>query len=558
MCLQAHRGDVLFQWKRGSAVIICPFTCRRSLFRIVATATPQFLTFTLPFIGRLKNQAFRNYVIHNVFQVANDTKQGAQPKARIVQQNNGGDISMILFLASSILIPGEAPIVGGRNTYRIQANQSLRRIALAKKLWLSLVDDLGFRGVLDLPLSEVLEGSSTAELVNYVKRGVVGPASWLPGSPSPMLRHQSTFNADGAEDLIDMHLLPGGRVWSCAAEYRSTCWSTDLLPGGTTLRVLLLPLHSSGHPHKNICVQEGNLVSGRSNKIFSLNLATEWQQWMSRILGDFFVFALQPSNAVQIIFLLVNWRAKKCVLNYAGRPHLTTRVVLIPDHIVVTYAHSAEPYQQLLAITSFSSLDPHWKSFRTSKISLRHQLDSPDIPFVKHEWLKYERRPLCNATGYLTLAAFPSILHRDSYTIVLYACGNIHRESNQSLAGRVRDLVRRGETEPCTVLFSYRISPASPSRLWNGLLTSAINATPALRARRLSYAGYCVNAGERVEIDSSAGTAVVDARPGRAGRVELHARTVLSHGSGWECMRLSSSWAVMVLKGSSIVVSYYA
>lgn len=316
----------------------------------------------------------------------------------------------------------------------------------------------------------------------------------------------------------------------------------------------------------------------RSKKIFSLNLATEWQQWMSSILGDFFVFALQLSNAVQIIFLLVNWRAKKClVLNYAGRPYSTvrlfslcrmlfrrlsrcfqTRVVLVPDHIVVTYAHSTEPYQQLLAITSFSSLDPHWKSSRTSKISLRHQLDSPDIPFVKHEWLKYERRPLCNTTGYLTLAAFPSILHRNAYKIVLYACGNIRRESSQSLAGPVRDLVRRRETDPCAVLFSYRISPASSSRLWNGLLTSVISATPALRTPRLSYAGYCVNAGEGVEIDLSAVTAVMDARPGRAGRVELHARTVLSHEPGWECMRLSSSGALMVLKGSSIFVSDYA
>ncbi|KAJ6555712.1 hypothetical protein B0H10DRAFT_1208472 [Mycena sp. CBHHK59/15] len=223
-------------------------------------------------------------------------------------------------------------------------NKSLRCVALAKQLWLSLAQDLAFRALLDIPPAEELQTCSTEDLIAEVKRVVAGPASWSPASSSrPALHRQLKFNmCANADDLIHFRLLPGGRytvlrtrkdlricevrtgrnIWTHVADYPFTTWSIDLVAGGDTARLLLLPIDHSGSP--DISVQEVDLTSGQSREVFSFELKTRLERWMSSILGDFFVFALQPSNPVQMIFLLVNWRAQTyVVLNYFGRSYST-------------------------------------------------------------------------------------------------------------------------------------------------------------------------------------------------------------------------------------------
>lgn len=236
--------------------------------------------------------------------------------------------------------------------------------------------------------------------------------------------------------------------------------------------------------------------------------------------------------------------------------------MLVPGHIVVTYADSSEPHQQLLAITAFSSLEAHWKPLDGIKLS--NQLYSQNIPFLAHERLEHMALPLCNTTAHLKLSAFPSVVHGAAYKIVLYGCENEGaRPSEHRLVGRVLDLMlfrpQAHEKRSRAALLVYRLSPPTfLSKPWNFVLTSAISAAPALSSPRLSYAGYCVNAGERELLNLDTGTAVVDARGERAGRSTGHARTVLRRKRGEQCMRLSSSGAVMVLKGGSISVSYCA
>ncbi|KAF7333694.1 hypothetical protein MVEN_02325600 [Mycena venus] len=210
---------------------------------------------------------------------------------------------------------------------------------------------------------------------------------------------------------------------------------------------------------------------------------------------------------------------------------------------------------------SFSSLDACWKPLH--KINFNNQIRSTNIPLVKHERLEYENRPLCDTTAYLKLSAFPNVLHHDAYKIVIYACENQQIPLKQSVASRVRDLVRLGssvqEMTPRAALLSYILStPTLPSGQCTCLLTSVVEAAPALSSPRLSYAGYFLDAGERKErSDPAAGTAVVDARR-RAGWLGPHTRKVLNRGHGWRCMRLASSGTVIYLEGSSVVVSYYA
>ncbi|KAJ7488172.1 hypothetical protein FB451DRAFT_1226604 [Mycena latifolia] len=57
-------------------------------------------------------------------------------------------------------------------------NRHLYHITSAKQLWLLHVQDLIDRSVIELPPSVVLVSLSTADLVDLVRRLVVGPATW--------------------------------------------------------------------------------------------------------------------------------------------------------------------------------------------------------------------------------------------------------------------------------------------------------------------------------------------------------------------------------------------
>ncbi|KAJ6452936.1 hypothetical protein C8R45DRAFT_1112718 [Mycena sanguinolenta] len=59
-------------------------------------------------------------------------------------------------------------------------DKRLRVLAQEKQLWLSLIQDSAFRQALELrpPDREELERLSTGELVDLVKRAVVGPPQW--------------------------------------------------------------------------------------------------------------------------------------------------------------------------------------------------------------------------------------------------------------------------------------------------------------------------------------------------------------------------------------------
>lgn len=163
----------------------------------------------------------------------------------------------------------------------LQVNKRLRQVALVKQLWLSLLRDLGFRGILDLPPEQELENYSTDDIVDHVKRVVVGPAAWREGfdpgassqSRTKLHRRVCFDSVPDEQDLVDLRLLPGGRymilrtraalhvsdvasglrIWSYAArigmgDYDAsvndirceTRWAVDLLPGGTILHVLVL------------------------------------------------------------------------------------------------------------------------------------------------------------------------------------------------------------------------------------------------------------------------------------------------------------------------------
>jgi len=463
-------------------------------------------------------------------------------------------------------------------------NTRLRPVALAKQLWLSLVDDMAFRGVLNVPPAEVPEGYSTADIVAHIKRLVIGPDSWLPRSPTgPTLHRWLWFNIGAdADALVDFRLLPGDRyvviraeeklciyevgtgrrIWEHIAVFGATTWSVDLLPGGSIAHVLLLPIIYTGGPC-DISVHEVDLISGQCNEIFSFDLPTDLERWMANILGDFLLFALEPEEFGQIIFLLVDWRAEKyVVLNYPGRQEFLVQATLVPGYIVATYGLSAPPHQQMVAVMGLEHLASHWASL--DELSLDNQLSSHCIPFARHEALMYENRPLCNTIENFNLSVFSSALHKGDHEIVIYACENHAQKPTgkpSTYAAQMRRIIRRRRSAPQlpqpearVMLLTYRLSPPeAPGNPYGWRLISALPGAPDLDVR-LSYAGYCLNAGQW---RSDVVNAFVDARRERAGDVSVPTRWVMGADPRWERFRLCPSGAVIAQMASSVILCYY-
>ncbi|KAJ7154323.1 hypothetical protein C8R43DRAFT_1126402 [Mycena crocata] len=70
-----------------------------------------------------------------------------------------------------------------------QANKLLHKFTSTREVWLALIQDLLFRGLIDVLPEEIHREATPTELAEEVKRAVLGPQSWLPTSASqPVLR----------------------------------------------------------------------------------------------------------------------------------------------------------------------------------------------------------------------------------------------------------------------------------------------------------------------------------------------------------------------------------
>ncbi|KAK7014649.1 hypothetical protein R3P38DRAFT_2370828, partial [Favolaschia claudopus] len=139
-----------------------------------------------------------------------------------------------------------------------RASKALRVSAMTKQLWLKILDNLAFNGLLDLPPIDRLNISTDA-LILLVQRGVAGPAFWLSSFPPNRPERQLTFLE--VSEIVDLHLFGGGQyaricnvnslkiyhvgtgqeIFSYPMDHEHILWSTELLAGGQTLRVFLIP-----------------------------------------------------------------------------------------------------------------------------------------------------------------------------------------------------------------------------------------------------------------------------------------------------------------------------
>ncbi|KAK7046346.1 hypothetical protein R3P38DRAFT_2873402 [Favolaschia claudopus] len=485
-------------------------------------------------------------------------------------------------------------------------NKDFRCIAFTNQLWLSLLDELDFHNLVDLPPRDLLRSCSTTDLMAIVKRTICGPASWLPASSSvvePQRKLTFKLSPHIVNNLINIYLIRGGKyalvqtvtsmnihevqsgkqISLFDGDYMSTNWALDLQPGGKTLRLLRVPGRNFGS--SEIVLWEVDLSSGRALEIFRLNFPGVEFRRMCTIHGDFLTFGFSSDGSAHMPVMLVNWREETYIsLNYVGRTYYGTHVALIPDHIVASYIDNFEPFQRHLAITSFSSLENKCQPLHTFDLNIGsiNEIWGHDIPFDFHEELIIDStRPLRDLNSYIRLHAFPSIVHGGAYKLRIYVCISPPSPAGQSFGGRF--LNRMGivrSAQGTAALLSYLVHPrSSSSRLSYPSpitiqLTSTLAAVPAPSTPAcMSYARYCLDDSEwTARIDRYAGRSIVDVlcarsiyRNGdnfwsRRNSNRNKPRVVLTRITkpNWLCLRLSLNGAVVHVEGDLVVIEYYA
>ncbi|KAF7353434.1 F-box domain-containing protein [Mycena sanguinolenta] len=279
-------------------------------------------------------------------------------------------------------------------------NKGLRRIALSKQLWLSLVLDPRFRDALDLPPpnGEKLECLSTEELIDVVKNAVTGPcpigdSEHDESSSVTLTSVQIPLDDVDARDHSEARLLPGARyfllhsasttqqrwciydiwnarrVWERLVQGHTMC-EVDLMPGSAVARVFFVQTVD----HSNTCtlhVEEVDLTTGASHELFNFSFDRNVFEIKPRaIVGD---FLLAPVGSSRLLLILINWRARTFVFLQG---HYFCYARLIPGYIIsmhlVLFPRRDRGY--ILAVTALEAFSDRWQSLTDDSAGLAAQL----------------------------------------------------------------------------------------------------------------------------------------------------------------------------------------
>ncbi|KAJ6514283.1 hypothetical protein C8R47DRAFT_569616 [Mycena vitilis] len=372
-----------------------------------------------------------------------------------------------------------------------QVNVFFHRLTLSKQLWISLVENLAERFLLDLPFTRSLAELSLDELVGLVKRTVVGPGTWCPGTSPSVVEQISTPRVGLAEKV---ELLPGGRhlvaqfnnrieiwnvegdtpLWSRPCEW-DTGYAFEMLEGGRSV-VLFLAMFESLH------VIQVPLYGKESHDLFDLRLPANCgveTNIRPVVLGDLLVQAICCRGRPAVhAFLLVDWRLQKYVLIRYFPPVLPLIwhpvLALAPGHLIFTLSQGVTVY-------ATAAFEEHWRV-----ITSLTDKNFSDFPAANVAPSIIAPLPLStppsgsppNRMWNPTLALHRSPLRQDGYKLLVHHTGDTLRVAKSAVH----------------VLFDFRFSVSPETGAIEGwTLASAV---PAVRITPLcaymSYAGYSV------------------------------------------------------------------
>ncbi|KAJ6519010.1 hypothetical protein C8R45DRAFT_950009 [Mycena sanguinolenta] len=318
-------------------------------------------------------------------------------------------------------------------------NKSLRRVTLAKQLWLSLIQDSTFRAALDLPPSDRQElgNHSTEELIDFVRNAVVALGPLLNNRPSATITYTNyKIILDNMGDHPGTQLLPGARyillqnttreevylydVWSARRIWQrpvqvDTICKVDLVPSGAIARVLLAqPLN---YPNQKLHIEEVNLINGISRQVFELGcpqylVISSLAKYA--IVGDFCLCTMLLSMVWHAEVILINWRTSTFV-DLGNGPNFALE--LIPRYVVWTDLQYHPFQQQILVVTALDQFCNDWQPLSDAHLAAQLKSGDHTTPSMVRERLAYDNQSLGSRSVDVQLIVTPNALCRGAYNV---------------------------------------------------------------------------------------------------------------------------------------------
>ncbi|KAJ6549069.1 hypothetical protein DFH09DRAFT_1281530 [Mycena vulgaris] len=239
-----------------------------------------------------------------------------------------------------------------------RVNHELHAVTSTKQLWLSVIHELSSRCLIEPLAADILDTISVAELIDEIKKVIVGPQTWSSASSGPpivarqidfsftelsgesgspqllpdgrhILFYKRSGDFTGGVECWDMHSLR--RVWGWASPPNFVRRATfDFRQGAAAVVALLF--------RSRIVLLEAWLNTGDS--LILLDIPINELRWSTaKISGDFCACRLCLAGVLERgPLLLVNWRtAEFIVLRISSMQDFA----LIPDHLLLACSKTA-------------------------------------------------------------------------------------------------------------------------------------------------------------------------------------------------------------------------
>ncbi|KAJ7465983.1 hypothetical protein FB451DRAFT_1261527 [Mycena latifolia] len=359
-----------------------------------------------------------------------------------------------------------------------RVNKYLGVVVSSKQLWISIVRDLSSRYLIDPPAEEHLQRLSTAELMEQVKRGVVGPLTWSPASLiPPTLSREINISLETLQgEWSQIEFLPEGRhvlfykesgafphgveCWDVHSGRRVWGWSSPGYQVGHATfdfrgrSKAVVSLESYDLDNRTI-ILEADFQTGESRVLLHLPAAAASWPAETQLSGDFIAckIFIQPTP-----FILVNFRTAEFIL---FDPSNLKDVKLFPSHIALLCRDFSTPdYVRIVDIASFSRL---WRPLGT--FTLDNFTDHTKIRYLAVDIPGTESPRVSSPVTKLHAAKSP--VHDQCYELVVEVIDR-NTASPPSLVRRIRNRLTNTPTPLrsnwIVTLARYRLTfpPSSP------------------------------------------------------------------------------------------------
>ncbi|KAJ7495218.1 hypothetical protein FB451DRAFT_1477804 [Mycena latifolia] len=234
----------------------------------------------------------------------------------------------------------------------------LRSLILVKQLWLNLIRDLDSRYLIELPPGLILKHKTTVELIDLVKRIIIGPRTLARTSSSrPTIIEELVLPSGPWTPSVRVKLVHGGRrvmiigltaleLWDISPPRRIWFRPDHVISVGAgvvdnrnRVTVYLVYRRPPG-AWDTLEVLQVDLGTAEVHPSFTCRLEFHNAFWDPCIRGD--LVAVPMRGRQQEAVGLMNWREQTGVLLNLPRARIKPNVALLPGYLILT-AREAEP-----------------------------------------------------------------------------------------------------------------------------------------------------------------------------------------------------------------------